>query len=552
MWLASTFSALEPEHPLRELLPPSLAHEDMIETRTRDEPRPCSQDAGTNRIFAFSLFDVDVQENNDPAHGASHLPSADPAFCDGGLLPRDSTTINAELQTFHLGENTLGFRPFSTPGLFAALQHTVISNATPNLACPSESQKTSAHVKSPFLSHSASVNHANFTSSPIFCPTITEPETYLSSFRPGSSITSNDLGPHSPTPDFQDKTTNIFSTPGPAFTVSRPVYFDSPVEDPSLSDTLEPESYELDLEALDFRWQPFLRKTLPDPGLASKQTHVMHVSAMIPPVFGDSDVLSSHSPNSFCGAVDDQVAMAEVHHARVESNPYDGPIRGSPVSGHAIRQFSCPQSNGQSGAVVFAPPSGFFITAPSVFTELDVLLSHSPHSFRSVDDDQVTTAEASNAPAEYELHDGPFRNSPISEHVVQESPSPQLNGQNSAVVFAPASGIFVSPLRGAPSSHAVLEIADVQEVSPHETKMSHRIQTHLATAYRRKHNMHHRESRATFHAHTPNSGVTTSNSEERSTKPNTQYVDPASARTTIGCLMDVITSITCREGQYWL
>ncbi|KAG1816132.1 uncharacterized protein BJ212DRAFT_212771 [Suillus subaureus] len=471
MWLASTFSALEPEHPLRELLPPSLAHEDMIEARTRNEPRPYSEEVRTNRMFAFSPFDTDVQENNDAAHGASRPPSADPALCDVGLLPCGRTTVNAVSQTFHLEEGTLGFRPFSTPGSFAALQHTVTSNATPNLACPPESQKTLAHVKPPLLSHDASVNHANFTSSPVFRPTITEPETYLSSFHRGSPVASNDLGSHLPTPDFQENELmmNIFSTPGPAFTVSRPVYFDSPTEDPSLSDPLEPESYELDLDALDFRWQPFLRKTLPDPSLANKQTCAINASATIPPVFEDSDVLLSHLPYSFCGVAGDQVAMAEAPDARVESDVYDGPVRGSLVFGHAIQQSSSPQSNGQSDAVVFTPPSRVFIMAPPIFADSDVLLSHSPHAFRSVADDQATMAEASNASVGYDLRDRPFRNSPISGHAIQESPSPDLNGQNDAVVFAPASGIFISPLQGATSPPAVPGIADVQELTAENT-----------------------------------------------------------------------------------
>ncbi|KAG1890208.1 hypothetical protein F4604DRAFT_2004473 [Suillus subluteus] len=468
MWLASTFSALESEHPLRELLPPSLGHEDMIEARTRNEPRPCSQEARTNRMFAFSPFDADVQEDNDAAHGASRPPSVDSAFRDAGLLPCSRTTVNAE---FHLGEDTLKFRPFSTPGSLAALQHTVISNAAPNLACLSESQKTSTHVKPPLLSHDASVNHANFTSSPVCRPTITEPETYLTSFRRGSSVASNDLGPHLPTPDFQENelTMNMFSTPGPAFTVSRPVYFDSPTEDPSLSDPLEPESYELDLDALDFRWQPFLRKTLPEPSLANKRTYTMYSSATIPPVFEESDVPLSHSPHSFCGIADDQVAMAGAPDAHVESDLYDGRVRGSPVSRHVIQRSSSPQSNGQSGAVVFAPPSRIFITVPPIFVDPDVLLSHSPHAFRSVADDRATMAEASNAPVEYDLHCGPFRNSPISGHANQESPSPELNGQNGAVVFAPASGIFISPLQGATSSPDVPGIADVQELTAENT-----------------------------------------------------------------------------------
>ncbi|KAG2043414.1 hypothetical protein BDR03DRAFT_1053438 [Suillus americanus] len=460
MWLASTFSALEPQHPLRELLSPSLDHEDIIEARTRNEPRPCSQEARTNRMFAFSPFDVDVQENNDAAHGASRSPSADSAFRDVGLLPSGRTTVNAESQTLHLGEDALEFRPFSTPGSLAALQCTVISNATPNLACPSELQKL-AHIKPPLLSHDTSVNRANFTSYPVCRPTITEPETYLSSFRRGLSVASENLGPHLPTPDFQENelTMNMFSTPGPAFTVSRPVYFDSPTEDPSLSDPLEPESYELDLDALDFRWQPFLRKTLPGPSLANKRTYAISSSATIPPVFEESDALLSHSPHSSCGIADDQVAMAGAPDARVESDLYDGPVRNSPVSRHVIQQSSSPQSNGQSGAVVFAPPSRIFITVPPVFADPDVLLSHSPHAFRSITDDRATIAEASNTSVGYDLHDRPFCDSPISGHAIQEFPS---NGQNGAVVFAPASGIFISPLQGATSSPAVPGIADVQ------------------------------------------------------------------------------------------
>jgi len=518
MWLANTFSALEPEHPLRELLPP-LAHEDMIEARTRNEPRPCSQEASTNRMFAFSPFDADVQENNDAAH-------ADPASCDVGLLPCGLTTLNAESQIFHLEEDTLRFRPFSTPGSLAALQHTVISNATstPNLAHPSESQKSLAHVKPPLLSHDASIDRADFTSPLVLRPTITEPETYLPSFHRGSSVASNDLGSYSPTLDFQgnELTMNIFSTPGPAFTVSRPVYFESPTEDPSLSDPLEPESYELDLNALDFRWRPFLRKTLPDSSLVNKQTYDMHAPATIPPVFENSDLHLSHSPHSFFGVAGDQLAMTEAHNARVESDLYDGPIRSSPVSRHVVQQSSSPLSNGQSGGVGFAPPSRISTTVPPVFADPDVLLSHSPHAFHSLAGDRATAAAASNSLLEYTLQGGPFRDSSISGQVTQESPSPQLDGQNGAVIFAPASGIFISPLRGATPSPAVHGIADVQEVSPHETKSSsHCIQTHLAKAYCRKHNMHHREPRATFHAHTPNSGVTTSNTEKRSAKPNT-------------------------------
>ncbi|KAJ7188276.1 hypothetical protein C8R46DRAFT_1242543 [Mycena filopes] len=50
---------------------------------------------------------------------------------------------------------------------------------------------------------------------------------------------------------------DIYSTPGPGYRTVPPVYFDSPTEDPSASDPMEP-VYEVD--SLDFRWEPFIHK----------------------------------------------------------------------------------------------------------------------------------------------------------------------------------------------------------------------------------------------------------------------------------------------------
>jgi hypothetical protein len=41
----------------------------------------------------------------------------------------------------------------------------------------------------------------------------------------------------------------------------RPVHFDSPLEDRMSSDPLRP-GYEIDYDAVDFRWKPFDRKNL--------------------------------------------------------------------------------------------------------------------------------------------------------------------------------------------------------------------------------------------------------------------------------------------------
>ncbi|KAG1751512.1 uncharacterized protein EDB91DRAFT_611079 [Suillus paluster] len=384
LWLASTFSVLEPEHPLRELLPPFAIHEDEMAARTRnDSPRPCSQEASTDRMFAFLPFDADAPENDDTSHQKSRLPSADCTFCDDGLLPCEPTTVNAEIHAFHFGEDTPGFRPFSTPGSLAVLQYSGVSNAPPILDRLSELKQISAHINTPLLSSDASVNHAKFTSPSVIRRTTPESETFLSSLRRRSSIAFSALAPNTLTSDLQENelTMNIFSTPGPAFTVSRPVYFDSPTEDPSLSDPLEPESYELDLDGLDFHWQPFFRKTLPDPSLTNQQTPNIRASAAFPPVFEEPD----------------------------------GPL-------------------------------------PDL-----------PHSFRSVADEQATINEAPDVRIECGLLEGSFRGSPVSGHVIQQSPSPQLNDQSGTGVFAPASGIFISPLRGAPSSPAVPGMADVEK-----------------------------------------------------------------------------------------
>ncbi|KAF5386017.1 hypothetical protein D9615_002523 [Tricholomella constricta] len=56
---------------------------------------------------------------------------------------------------------------------------------------------------------------------------------------------------------------NVFATPGPGYCAPRPIYFDSPIEDPSDSDPLQP-GYEIDYGTIDFQWEPFNRKGIDD------------------------------------------------------------------------------------------------------------------------------------------------------------------------------------------------------------------------------------------------------------------------------------------------
>ncbi|OJA20501.1 hypothetical protein AZE42_01990 [Rhizopogon vesiculosus] len=391
-WLASTFSALNPEHPLRELLPPSPVHEDEIDARTRNDP-PRHQGTADN-IFAFSPFDADAPGNNDtPRETSLHPSAANPALYDDEVLPCDPTTVNVEIQTFDFGED-IGFRPFATPGTIAVLQHTGISSA----------QQIVPHVNKHISSNDASLSGSNaaLISSHVIRRTMQGPETSVPFLHRGSPITSDALGPDSLTSNFQDNELpiNMFSTPGPTFTVSRPVYFDSPTEDPSLSDPLEPESYELDLDALDFRWQPFLRKSLPDHGLGNPANSSLNASVTLP-AFEEPKCPSLHSPGSIAY---EQTANTD---ACIEYDLH----RGSPVSGHVIQQTSA-----------FVPVSGIFISPLRNATLSPVL----------------------------------------SGHVIRQTPSPQLNVQSGTSTFAPASGIFVSPFRDATPFPVISNLADVQ------------------------------------------------------------------------------------------
>lgn len=54
---------------------------------------------------------------------------------------------------------------------------------------------------------------------------------------------------------------NLFATPGPGYRPPQRIYFDSPTEDPSDSDSLQP-GCDIDYEALGFHWEPFNRKNI--------------------------------------------------------------------------------------------------------------------------------------------------------------------------------------------------------------------------------------------------------------------------------------------------
>ena len=152
--------------------------------------------------------------------------------------------------------------PFSTPGCFApvrrSMESSTIHGTFPTSAVPVQQQAISRTTN-----------------------TLHPPALHLSCLRPDDMIEQAQFTHNIVTPsDLQEQGANInhhhqvfrggrddlnvYVTPGPTFACSRPVYFDSPTEDPSLSDPLQPEPYGLDLNDIDFRWRPFLRSNAPE------------------------------------------------------------------------------------------------------------------------------------------------------------------------------------------------------------------------------------------------------------------------------------------------
>lgn len=249
-WLANTFYSLEADHPLRGLLSPSRIN-------TEPKSNSAAQQLGISHeeeLFAFSPFEFDKKEQvldaayradstlNAQGNASSIVPTLSPQ------QPDASTTV----------------LPFSTPGCFAPVRR-----STESSTAGATFQKPMVPVPQQLTSHATYMMHP-----PVLPVSHLRPdnEIELPQFTRAFSAIVQDNEPPS---DFEehgacishqhqvfrggDENLNVYATPGPTFPCSLPVYFDSPTEDPSLSDPLKPESYGLDLNAIDFRWRPFLR-----------------------------------------------------------------------------------------------------------------------------------------------------------------------------------------------------------------------------------------------------------------------------------------------------
>ncbi|KAG9316331.1 hypothetical protein JVU11DRAFT_2362 [Chiua virens] len=244
-WLANTFCSLEAGHPLRGLLSPSRVNRN---SKCNSPPRNLPAVSHEEEIFAFSHFDKQ-EEVPDAAYRAQSI--LDVSKNVSSAIYAEPALSNRQLA------GPASLVPFSTPGRYASVR---VSGEGPIAGSIFQELVVSAPQR--VTSQATDMTHpAARPPSPLRLADTIE--------RPQFARTFSNLIPanNDPPSKFQElgpilatsPRLNVYATPGPTFACSRPVYFDSPTEDPSLSDSLDPESYELDLNAIDFRWRPFLR-----------------------------------------------------------------------------------------------------------------------------------------------------------------------------------------------------------------------------------------------------------------------------------------------------
>ncbi|KAJ7096334.1 hypothetical protein C8R44DRAFT_889652 [Mycena epipterygia] len=236
-WLASTFSTLAPKNPLRLLLP----RRTESEPTSPPEPAQISED---DSPFSFCAPADPTPESSphtaeddaEPSTQSTQTPSCPPP-AETAFVYRPSS----------LPDSSFGaIPPFSTPGPGSVVSRSIVSDTMP-----------SVHLSGP--------PRVEYAPARICVPPVCSPEpTFFNctaAFAPplnSTPVTKHTASPstaqfyHGHSEYTNSAYIDIFATPAP-----KPVYFDSPTEEPSDSDPLEP-GYELD--SLDFRWEPFIQK----------------------------------------------------------------------------------------------------------------------------------------------------------------------------------------------------------------------------------------------------------------------------------------------------
>lgn len=466
-WLAHTFLALDKEHPLRSLLPKDV-HESSPQTNVSHRRRssqplhitsplpPLYEVDKVDSVFAFGPPEQGSPMQTDTHHTSRNLETYKTKVLSPNCI-REDDSLEYQTSNTHLGfASALGvaspcnlnsaFIPFTKPGpcstLAPALNQTplpLLFNIPPIPDAPEADDSGPTYDDMNVLSPSQMLDdHSN---PPLCAPydgyaynmdyedDLMEENTYVDGM---DSIPSSDTpGPSSDT--LTNLQSSLFATPGPGYRTD-PVYFDSPAEDPSNSDPLDESEYRLDWCDISFHWKPFLRghngeeanddtkpKPLPIP--------ISVLSGIPPPYNRQSSVTNQvETPSSVRCPADQQRATPSV---QPQSPPPETPLKSLLEQDLVtydlfVQELDAPQT-----------PMKPLCTDSQEFQDFQ---------------DYPSSQQSLAAP------DSPFAQASPEEDCGRITPESELGP-----VFAPAPGIYISPLRDADSSDSESQVDQLDE-----------------------------------------------------------------------------------------
>ncbi|KAJ4483463.1 hypothetical protein J3R30DRAFT_1785617 [Lentinula aciculospora] len=303
-WLSETFTALANKHPLRLLLPSSMrrANADAV------TPHDVSATNDSEDVFAFGPLPVPVgsphvlqspiafharhksTEIPIPARLASPLSHLEPFSTAGpassicqpsppNSFMSSAPFLQAQLGTANghqLSRNYEYISPVTNDPLNEQVNILTSSFApAPSLLASPQQYSSSDVIAGTYAEHDFNTHMPLRTSSPISTPpTFSLPPCSQNDY--SNYDDDNPDGVLGDDIDHRSDLSNAFATPGPTYISSRPVYFDTPTDDPS-SDPPDLE-YEIDYATLNFQWTPFDRK---DAGISEIKHPIQSISPII-------------------------------------------------------------------------------------------------------------------------------------------------------------------------------------------------------------------------------------------------------------------------------
>ncbi|CAK5265063.1 unnamed protein product [Mycena citricolor] len=287
-WLASTFSKLNTNHPLRLLLPQD---ENQLDLNTHSVPNSTTHTSDPARVPAPAPARVPALQESFRSESARDEQQLEhpfsfsvpdelntPDVLDQAVKIHSDLPLPEELLSLPADGHADTPAPFSTrgpqfsdlsdsnvarPDIYGRALHTIDpALETPlGLDTPLLVQDNEKHS---LVSQQPWVLLPRYSTPPPRVYEHLKPTTFHN-LHPSDAIstpannqaelpTSIDIGVQEPSKEFTTPSPQL----GNRFYAPRPIYYDSPAEDPqSSSDPVEP-GYEL--EDLDFKWQPFIRK----------------------------------------------------------------------------------------------------------------------------------------------------------------------------------------------------------------------------------------------------------------------------------------------------